>query len=115
MWGIKMKRHFLAGLILSMSVFADGTDDDYLKIALGTKAIIEAGFDVSNMLNAQLIYPGDMRTQYCVFITTEITPIPECPSFFPEKNMMRGFISCVKLDGGCRETGPSEFVSSFCD
>jgi hypothetical protein len=107
-----MKRYFLAALLVSGFAVADNAEEDYLKIALGTKAIMDAGYDISNMLGVDLLYVPDFTTRDCVFVTTEIVPNPGCPDLFPQEKSNRGFMSCVKLDGS-RQTFPGG-IQSLC-
>jgi hypothetical protein len=109
--GGKMKRYFLITLLLSGFVFASDADEEYLKIAKGTKAIIDAGYDISNMLSVDLLSAADLHTRHCVFISMEIEPNPTCPDRFPMEILSRGFMSCVMLDG-VRETSPKAIQST---
>lgn len=108
-----MKRYVLSVLFLSGFAFASDTESDFLRIAQGTKAIIDAGYDITNILEVDLLYAADFTTQHCVYITTEITPNPTCPDLFPQEKLSRGYLSCVDLDGS-RMTSPRA-IRSLCE
>ena len=103
---------FLCVFGLSSTVFSSNDDlsegEKLLLVAKATKAILEEGKDLSNLLEADFGYVADMVSGICVLLTTHVEPNTVCPDSIIGPTFSSGEMACFD-----RENAYVRFVTSM--